>query len=64
MIGKARNVGLRVGAAPDNEAAATTPNVATEMATGSSLINRPGDAVRGTSGGAATSMSAVTVGRR
>ena len=52
-------MGLRVTADPDKKATAMTPTVATDMTTGSRRTSRPGDAGRGTSGGAATAMSAV-----
>ncbi|GFG63138.1 hypothetical protein MKUB_06280 [Mycobacterium kubicae] len=58
ITGKARKVGLRAIGDPEAHATAITANVATDMTTGSTRSSRPEDVDRGTSGGAATSISA------
>src|ERR1700756_2986835 len=59
IIGKARNVGLRVAAGPEKKAAAMTPRLPRDMRTGIRRTSGLGDEERGSAGGAEILTSAV-----
>ncbi|OBK28526.1 hypothetical protein A5634_20335 [Mycobacterium asiaticum] len=63
IAGNAKNVGLRATGEPATNAAAVIANVTTAINAGARTTS-PDEADRGASGGAAISMTVVTVRRR